>query len=155
MKDSSDIRSEIASHIQEKEKVHDKLPACDDYIKNSTETFYFDQPQEDQDQDDTQMIGTTDDKMSTGAVPMSTYVTYLRAIKNPALITAALSFYFLASGAQFYQQFIVAKWTEAGSGAGMSAALGDNYLLSLLKAAGVVSISLWLRSFMLMLAGTR
>lgn len=144
----------IKIHHKQEDR-HDKLPACDDFIKNSTETFYFDPPKDESDKDETRSIGTMDDKISTGAVPVSAYTTYLKAIKNPVLIIAALSFYFIANGAQFYQQYVVAKWTEIGIGSGIATSLGDRYLRSLIYAAGVVSVSLWLRSFIVMLAGTR
>ena len=59
----------------------------------------------------------------------------------------------MASGAQFYQQYIVAKWTEIGAESSMAAALQGRYLQSLVHGAGVVSVFLWLRSFSTMKVG--
>lgn len=50
---------------------------------------------------------------------------------------------------------IVAKWTEVGTGDAMAVALGGKYLRSLVNAAGVVSIFLWLRSYLTMRVGVR
>ena len=60
----------------------------------------------------------------------------------------------MVNGAQFYQQYVVAKWTEVGSSA-ISSALGGTYLRSLARAALVVSTFLWLRSYFLMKVGVR
>lgn len=98
-------------------------------------------------------LTSTDDAMSSGAVPWSTYVTYLKAVRSPLLITAMLASYLLANGAQFYQQLIVARWTEAGTSQGIAAALGAKYLRLLVNGAGVVSVFLWLRSFLTMKVG--
>jgi len=98
---------------------------------------------------------TLDDMMTDGAVPRSTYITYLKAVRNPVLILGALSCYLLSNGAQFFQQFTVAKWTELGHDTALSVALGGKYLQSLVYAAGVVSVFLWLRSYLLMRTGTR
>ena len=102
---------------------------------------------------DAKPIATMDDSMSEGAVPLSTYMTYFTSVRSPLLISAALGCYLLSNGAQFFQQYVVAKWTELGSQA--ASALGGRYLQSLVYAAGVVSIFLWLRSFLLMRVGTR
>eukprot|EP00957_Ditylum_brightwellii_P207581 15353618-Ditylum_brightwellii.AAC.1 len=91
--------------------------------------------------------------MTTGAVPRSTYLTYFKSVGQPLLILAMLSSYLLSNGAQFYQQYIVAKWTEigsAGAGDAIAVALGGKYLRSLINAACVVSVFLWLRSFLTM-----
>lgn len=98
-------------------------------------------------------VATMDDKMSEGAVPFSTYMTYLTSVRSPLLISAALGCYLMSNGAQFFQQYVVAKWTELGSQT--ASALGGKYLQSLVYAAGVVSVFLWLRSFLLMRVGTR
>jgi ABC-type multidrug transport system fused ATPase/permease subunit len=98
-------------------------------------------------------VVTMDDKMSEGAVPLSTYMTYLTSVRSPLLISAALGCYLMSNGAQFFQQYVVAKWTELGSQT--ASALGGKYLQSLVHAAGVVSVFLWLRSFLLMRVGTR
>ncbi len=96
-----------------------------------------------------------DDKMTEGAVPRSTYKTYFKSVGKPMLIAGALSCYLMANGAQFYQQYVVAKWTELGHDTALSVALGGKYLRSLIYAAGVVSVFLWLRSYLLMRVGTR
>lgn len=93
---------------------------------------------------------SADDSMAVGAVPRSAYVTYLKSVRKPILIFAMLSAYLMSNGAQFYQQFIVAKWTELGRGDAMAAALGAKYLSRLVNAAGVVSLCLWIRSFLTM-----
>ena len=98
---------------------------------------------------------SADDTMEAGAVPRSAYITYFKSVRMPLLIFAMLSAYFFANGAQFYQQYIVAKWTELGRGDSMAAALGAKYLRSLVNAAGVVSVCLWFRSFLTMKAGVR
>jgi ABC-type multidrug transport system fused ATPase/permease subunit len=98
---------------------------------------------------------STDDKMTTQAVPLSAYVGYLRAVGSPALIIGMLASFAVANGAQFYQQFTVSKWTEVARSSSMSAALGGQYLQNLVYAAGVVSVFLWLRSYLTMLVGLR
>jgi ABC-type multidrug transport system fused ATPase/permease subunit len=95
-----------------------------------------------------------DDKMTTQAVPLSTYVGYLRAIGSPALVIGMVASFIVADGARFFQQYTVSKWTEmAGSSA--SGALGGHYLNNLAYAAGVVSVFLWLRSFLMMSVGLK
>ncbi len=98
---------------------------------------------------------TTDDNMSTEAVPFSTYVGYLKAVRSPILMGAMVLSFVTANGAQFFQQYTVAKWTELARGEAMSSALGGTYLQSLVYAAGVVSVFLWLRSYFTMLVGAR
>lgn len=98
---------------------------------------------------------TIDDQMARSAVPWSTYLNYFKSVRSPPLVVLALSCFLLANGAQFFQQFVVAKWTEIGNASAMSAALGTKYMQSLVYAAGVVSVFLWLRSYLLMRVGTR
>jgi len=98
---------------------------------------------------------SADDTMAKGAVPLSAYSMYLKSVRKPLLIAAMLASYFMSSGSQFYQQFVVSKWTELGRDNAMAASLGAKYLNSLVKAAGVVSIFLWLRSFLTMKAGIK
>lgn len=100
-----------------------------------------------------QKLMSADDSMSKGAVPFKTYVTYIRSVRKPLLVVAMVLSYMMANGAQFFQQFIVAKWTELGQGDAMAAALGIKYLRSLVYAAGVVSVFLWMRSFLTMRVG--
>jgi len=105
-----------------------------------------------------QALFSVDDSMTTGAVPRSTYLTYFKSVGQPLLILAMLSSYLLSNGAQFYQQYIVAKWTEigsAGAGDAIAVALGGKYLRSLINAACVVSVFLWLRSFLTMRVGVK
>jgi ABC-type multidrug transport system fused ATPase/permease subunit len=98
---------------------------------------------------------STDDSMSTEAVPFSTYVGYLKAVRSPLLMGAMITAFVAANGAQFFQQYTVAKWTELARGDSTIAALGGTYLQSLVYAAGVVSVFLWLRSYFTMLVGAR
>lgn len=98
---------------------------------------------------------STDDKMTTQAVPLSIYLGYLRAVGSPTLIVGMLASFVVANGAQFFQQFTVSKWTEVARSSSMSAALGGQYLQRLVYAAGVVSVFLWLRSYFTMLVGLR
>lgn len=98
---------------------------------------------------------STDETMSKAAVPFSTYMNYLKAVRSPLLIVAMLAAFATVSGAQFFQQYTVARWTELAQGNEMAAALGTKYLRSLLYAAGVVSVFLWLRSYLIMLVGSR
>lgn len=100
-------------------------------------------------------ILSTDDSMSTEAVPFSTYVGYLKAVGSPWLMAAMLMAFVTANGAQFFQQYTVAKWTELAHGDAIAAAFGGTYLRSLVYAAGVVSLFLWLRSYFTMLVGAR
>ena len=100
-------------------------------------------------------IVTLDEQMSTGAVPRKTYVTYLKSIRNPLLVLLTLGCYITANGAQFFQQYTVAKWTELSHTSTLASALSGKYLQTLVHAAGVVSLFLWLRSYLLMRAGVR
>ena len=100
-------------------------------------------------------VASADDVMTTGAVPRSTYFAYLKAVRNPMLIIAMVLSYILANGAQFFQQYTVAKWTELGRGSAMNAALGGKYLSSLVYAAGAVSVFMWFRSYLTMRVGVK
>lgn len=98
-----------------------------------------------------------DDGMNTQAVPISTYVGYLKAVASPSLIIGALASFLVADGAKFFQQYTVAKWTElaADSSSSIAAAMGSKYLSNIVYAAGVLSVFLWLRSFLTMHVGLR
>lgn len=98
---------------------------------------------------------STDDSMSTEAVPLSTYIGYLKAVRSPALLAAMVMAFATANGAQLFQQYTVAKWTEFATENALAAALGSSYLQSLVYAAGVVSVFLWLRSYLTMHVGAR
>jgi len=102
----------------------------------------------------TKNLSSVDDNMASGAIPISTYFSYFNSVRSPALVLLMLGSYLTVNGAQFFQQYTVAKWSEAASG-GMSAAMGAPYLRSLLNAAAVVSVFLWLRSYLLMRVGLR
>ncbi len=97
---------------------------------------------------------STDDTMSTGSIPRSTYLTYFRSVKNPLLITLALASYFASNGSQFFQQLIIAKWTEASTG-GIAAAVSAKYCRQLIYAAAGVSVTMCLRSYLTMKVGVR
>lgn len=98
---------------------------------------------------------STDDKMTTQAVPLSTYLGYLRAVGNPLLVIGMVASFGVAEGARFFQQFTVSKWTEVAASTSLAGALGGQYLNNLAYAAGVVSVFLWLRSIFLMLVGLK
>jgi ABC-type multidrug transport system fused ATPase/permease subunit len=98
---------------------------------------------------------STDDTMSTGSIPRSTYLTYFRSVKNPLLIAFALASYFASNGSQFFQQLIVAKWTEASSSTGIAAAVSAKYCRQLIYAAAGVSVTMCLRSYLTMKVGVR
>lgn len=100
-------------------------------------------------------LSSVDDMMATGAVPKSTYATYFKSVRKPTLIVGMLMSYMLANAAQFFQQYTVMKWTELGSGHSVASALGGKYLKSLVASAGVVSIFLWLRSYLTLRLGYR
>ena len=98
---------------------------------------------------------SVDESMTTGAVPFATYVSYLKAVKKPILIAASLLSFLTVNGAQLFQQYTAAQWSDVARGGAMSAALGARYMRSLVAAAGVVSVFLWLRSFLVMKVGVR
>jgi len=95
---------------------------------------------------------SADDAISTTAVPRSVYINYLKSIRSPLLIIATLSSFIMANSAQFYQQFTVAKWTEVGI---QHTAQSLVYMRSLIFAAILTSVFLWLRSYLLMRMGVR
>jgi len=97
---------------------------------------------------------SADDSMPTGAIPRSTYFTYIKAVRNPLLIAAALGSFIASNGAQFVQQYIIAKWTEMATEE-ITAAVSARYLQNLVYAAGMVSVFLWLRSYLMMRVGVR
>ena len=98
---------------------------------------------------------STDETMATGSVPRSTFITYLKSVNSPLLILFALGSYFASNGSQFFQQLIIAKWTEASSGGAIAAAVSAKYCRQLVYAACGVSISMYLRSFLTMKVGVR
>lgn len=100
-------------------------------------------------------LSSADDVMSEGAIPLSTYTLYMKSIRKPVLIAAMLLSYLAVNGSQFYQQFTIAKWTELSHGGMMAESLSTAYLRRLVNAAGVVSVFLWLRSFLTMQVGLR
>ena len=98
---------------------------------------------------------STNNSMSTGAVPRSTYATYFKSVRSPLLIAAALASYFVSNGSQLFQQLIIARWTEASSGGGIALAVSAKYLNKLVYAAVLVSISMYFRSYLTMRVGVR
>lgn len=97
---------------------------------------------------------SADETMSLGAVPFATYISYVKSVRKPLLVIAMFSSYFMANGAQLFQQFTVAKWTES-AGIGLTSIDNLNYMRSLIGAAWVVSLSLWVRSILTMQVGVR
>ena len=98
---------------------------------------------------------STDDQMTTEAVPLSTYVGYLKAVGSPTLIIGMVASFVVADGARFFQQYTVSKWTEMAGSSSITGGIGGQYLHNLAYAAGVVSIFLWLRSFLMMHVGLK
>ena len=98
---------------------------------------------------------SADEKMATGAVPRSTYMNYFKSVKSPLLVVAALASYFVSNGSQAFQQLIIAKWTEVGKGGSIAAAVSATYLNKLVLVAGLVSVSMYARSFLTMKVGVR
>jgi len=96
-----------------------------------------------------------DDKMTAEAVPLSTYIGYLKAVGSPSLIIGMMASFVVADGARFFQQYTVSKWTEMAGSSAVTGAFGGQYLNNLAYAAGVVSIFLWLRSFLMMCVGLK
>ena len=100
-------------------------------------------------------LSSTDDFMEKGAVPKETYISYFRSINKPVLVAGMICSFLMVNSAQFYQSFIVAKWTEMSQANSIAFALQAKYMASLVKAAGVVSIFLFARSYLTMRVGIR
>jgi ABC-type multidrug transport system fused ATPase/permease subunit len=100
----------------------------------------------------TNTIKSADDSMSIGAVPLSVYVSYFKAVRKPMLVLFMVASFFMSNGASFYQQYTVAKWTEIPN---LSNAISLRYMQRLVKAAWAVSGFLFLRSFLSMQMGIR
>jgi ABC-type multidrug transport system fused ATPase/permease subunit len=98
---------------------------------------------------------STDDSMSTGAVRLSTYTSYLKSVRSPLLIAGAIASYLISNGSQFFQQLIIARWTDAGKGGAMAAAVNAKHLNQLIGAAVMVSVSMYYRSYLTMRVGVR
>ncbi|KAL7551490.1 hypothetical protein ACHAWF_014673 [Thalassiosira exigua] len=114
-----------------------------------------DAPQAIDDTTSEQKQTSADDAIAIGAVPRSTYATYFKSVKSPLLIAGALLSYLLSNGVMTFQQLIIAKWTDAGNGGAIAAAISAKYLNKLILAAGVVSMSMYLRSYLMMRVGVR
>uniref|UniRef100_A0A7S1BJE7 Uncharacterized protein n=2 Tax=Corethron hystrix TaxID=216773 RepID=A0A7S1BJE7_9STRA len=97
---------------------------------------------------------SSDDTMSTGAVPWSTYLLYIKSIRSIPLIFCILLSYVLANSASIGQQLFVAKWIESQTASAVVES-STKYFRGLIQAAGVVSIFQYLRSYLTMRAGTR
>jgi len=98
---------------------------------------------------------STDDTMSTGSVPLKTYLTYLKSVKNPLLLVVAFASYWASNGMQFFQQLVISKWTEASSGGAIAAAISSKYCHQLVLAAIGASVTMYMRSFLTMKVGVR
>lgn len=140
-----DKRKECLSAMVGLSNSTDVISALDYDIGKNVSTSVYESSQK--------KLETMDDKISQGAVPWSTYTTYFKSVRSPLLISAALGCYFLSNGAQFLQQYIVARWTELGADA--ASTLGTKYLQYLVSTAVVFSFLLWLRSFLLMTLGVK
>lgn len=103
---------------------------------------------------ESKILVSADENMSVGSVPRSTFAMYFKSVGNPVLVVAMVASYLMSNGAQFFQQYTVAKWTEVGGNA-MGSAVGLGYLRSLVHAAVVVSIFLWIRSVLTMQVGVK
>jgi len=127
-------------------------PESKDYMEPSIEEL------EEANKGHTQKQGevmSVDESMSTKGVPLSAYVSYLKSVGSPILVFMTVISYLMVNGAQFYQQLVVAKWTEVGKTEALAVVLRGKYLASITKAAVVVSAFLWLRSFFLMQVGVK
>jgi len=102
---------------------------------------------------DTNLL-STDDKMTTRAVPLSTYIGYLKAVGSRPLVIASILSFVVADGARLFQLFTVTKWTEMAGSASVGG-VGGHYLNNLAYAAGVVSVFMWLRSYLMMYVGLK
>ncbi|KAL3804273.1 hypothetical protein ACHAW5_005871 [Stephanodiscus triporus] len=98
---------------------------------------------------------STDDSMSTGAVRLTTYTSYFKSVKSPLLIAGAIASYLISNGSQFFQQLIIARWTDAGKGGAMASSVSAKYLNQLVYAAVMVSVSMYYRSYLTMRVGVR
>ena len=99
---------------------------------------------------------STDDSMSTGAVRLSTYKNYFKSVKSPNLIAGAVAAYLLSNGCQFFQQFTIARWTDAGGICGtMAATVTAKYLNQLSLATVMISVSMYFRNYLTMRVGVR
>lgn len=88
-------------------------------------------------------------------VPRSTYTAYLKSVKSPLIIELALGSFFTSNGSQFFQQLVIARWTEMSNGGSIAAAVSAKYLSKLVYAACAVSVSMYMRSYLTMRVGVR
>ena len=95
----------------------------------------------------TTKLASADENMSAQAVPIGTYISYLKSIRSPKLIIMTLAAFITVNTATFLNQYFVAKWTDLGAEA-MASAVGNKYLMRLNYSAAVASIFLWFRSFL-------
>ncbi len=96
---------------------------------------------------------STDDSMLTGAIPLKTYASYFKSVTSPVLIVAAVLSYLVSNGSQFFQQMVIARWTDSSKG--FIASVSSEYLNKLVYAAVAVSVSMYFRSYLTMRAGVR
>lgn len=96
---------------------------------------------------------STDDSMLTGAITLKTYTSYFNSVTSPLLIVAAVMSYFISNGSQFFQQMVIARWTDSSKDA--VASVSSQYLNKLVYAAIAVSVSMYFRSYLTMRLGVR
>lgn len=96
---------------------------------------------------------STDDAMITGAIPLTTYAAYFKSVTSPLLIVAAVTSYFVSNGSQFFQQMVIARWTNLSKDA--VASVSSEYLNKLIYAAVAVSVSMYFRSYLTMRVGVK
>ena len=56
---------------------------------------------------------STDDTMLTGSVPLKTYLTYLKSIKNPLLLVVAFASYWASNGMQVSHSLLLSTFAGA------------------------------------------
>jgi ABC-type multidrug transport system fused ATPase/permease subunit len=100
-----------------------------------------------------QKKNSTDDSMLTGAIRLKTYASYFKSVSSPVLIVAAVLSYFVANGSQFFQQMVIARWTDSSKG--VVASVSSEYVNKLVYAAVAVSVSMYFRSYLTMRVGAR
>jgi ATP-binding cassette subfamily C (CFTR/MRP) protein 1 len=96
---------------------------------------------------------STDDSMLTGAIQLRTYAAYFKSVASPVLILAAVASYFVSNGSQFFQQMVIARWTDLSPGA--MASVSSEYLNKLVYTAVAVAVSMYFRSYLTMRVGVR
>lgn len=96
---------------------------------------------------------SSDDSMLTGAITLRTYASYFNSVTSPLLIVAAVMSYFVSNGSQFFQQMVIARWTNSSKD--VVASVSSEYLNKLVYATIAVSVSMYFRSYLTMRLGVR